>query len=540
LDDRPAAGVRAAIAVLALLATTLLVAVLEGPLGVPDASAAYLLAVVSVAVAAGTRAAIGTAIGAFLAYDILFIEPRLTITVSDPGEWLNLLLLLLVGIVVGQLAGLQRNRADAAEAREREARAVFGVSHALATAPSLEEAAASIVAILAADARMERAWIRLGDDGAAVSTLADSRPGAPLPPTANAAVLRRMPGAEPAVWTRVHEPGRTGASLPDLLAHRVRIADGERAIGSVWCLRRRELPPPDRSETRLLSAAADQLAGALVRRRLAAAATDAEITRRSEAAKTALLDSVSHDLRTPLASIRTAAGALMDPDVTWSAEEMRHTAGAIDREADRLNRLVSNLLDMSRIDAGVLQPQVAPYVLADLLERTAERMVPLLQPRTLELAVPADLEPVRVDEVWIDQVLTNLLENAARYTPADATVRITARAEEGGVRLTIADDGPGVPATALPRLFEKFYRVPRPREGSRRGSGIGLSVVRGLVDAMGGRIEARAVEPHGLAVDLWLPVAGLAAPDVAGTAQAPAPVPVPAILDEAPEVADAL
>jgi signal transduction histidine kinase len=187
---------------------------------------------------------------------------------------------------------------------------------------------------------------------------------------------------------------------------------------------------------------------------------------------------------------------------------------------------------MSRIDAGVLQPQVAPYVLADLLERTAERMVPLLQPRTLELAVPADLEPVRVDEVWIDQVLTNLLENAARYTPADATVRITARAEEGGVRLTIADDGPGVPATALPRLFEKFYRAPRPREGSRRGSGIGLSVVRGLVDAMGGRIEARAVEPHGLAVDLWLPVAGLAAPEVAGTA--------PANLGEDPEVADAL
>ncbi len=488
----------------ALIAASLLVALLEGSLGVPDASASYLLAVVAVAVAVGTRAAIATAVGAFLAYDYLFISPIHTLTVSDPGEWLHLLLLTLVGIVVGQLAGLQRMRADAAEAREHDARALFGISHAIATEPTLEAAAGRIVGMVARGARMERVWIRLGEEGGAASTLADTAPAASLPAPASFAVLRRMPGEEPAVWTRVHEPGRSGTVGPDVLAHRARILEGERALGSLWCLRRRGLPTPDGSETRLVAAAADQLAGAIVRRRLAAAATDAEVARRSEAAKTALLDSVSHDLRTPLASIRTAAGALMDPEVDWTADEMRRTAGAIDREADRLNRLVSNLLDMSRIDAGVLQPMLAAHVLADLVERTVERVAPLLAPRTPVVDVPPELVPVLVDEVWTDQVLTNLLENVARYTPAGTTVRVTAAAEADRVRVTIADDGPGVSPEALARLFEKFYRAPRAAEGSRRGSGIGLSVAVALVEAMGGAIAARAVEPHGLAVDVWL------------------------------------
>lgn len=505
----------AALVLGALVASTLLVAVLHTWLGVPDASAAYLLGVVAVGVAAGTRAAIATAVGAFLATNFVFTEPRFTITVSDPGDWLELVLLLVVGVVVGQLAGLQRRRADAAEMREREARALFGVSQQLATAATLEEAAGEIARILARDAGMERAWIRVEEEGAAGAVIADTGAGSPLPSTAVSAVLQRKPGATPAEWMRVHEPGRGGgAGGPGggpgggrHVAYRVRMTADERVIGSVWAIRRRTEPRPDRSQTRLLGSAADQLAGALVRRRLATLATEAEVARRSEAAKSALLDSVSHDLRTPLASIRTAAGSLMDPAVAWDPGEMRLTAGAIDREADRLNRLVSNLLDMSRIEAGVLRPHLATHVLADLVERTATRLGPALAPRTLQLDVPSDLPLVQVDDVWIDQVLANLLENAARYTPPDATLAITAQADGRAVRLTLADDGPGVPATALPRLFEKFYRVPRAGEGARRGSGIGLSVVRGLVDGMGGRIAARAVTPHGLAVDAWLPVA---------------------------------
>ena len=145
-----------------LIGVSVLVAILEQPVGIPDASAAYLLAVVGIAVALGTRAAVATAIGAFLAYNVLFVEPRFTVTVADPAEWLTLLLLLGVGIVVGELAGSQRERAEAALAREREARALFKASRALATAPALPEAAHAIVELLREECDLSRAWIPTG------------------------------------------------------------------------------------------------------------------------------------------------------------------------------------------------------------------------------------------------------------------------------------------------------------------------------------------------------------------------------------------
>jgi two-component system sensor histidine kinase KdpD len=287
-------------------------------------------------------------------------------------------------------------------------------------------------------------------------------------------------------------------------------------LGSVWGTRPRDAGAPTRSQTRLLAAAADQLAGSITRQRLAAQATEAEVARRSEALKSALLDSVSHDLRTPLASIRAAAGSLMDPHVQWEPGDARATAAAIDKEAERLARLVSDLLDMSRIEAGGLKPLLRVHIVADLVEATASRLAPALAPRTLDIAVPPDLPPVAVDEVYVDQVLTNLLENVGRYTPPESHVRIAAEVQGDRVAVTVEDDGPGVPDGSLPRLFEKFYRVPRAREGSRRGTGVGMAVARGLVEAMGGDIDAHRSALGGLAVTVRLPIAPLpdeAAPD---------------------------
>jgi two-component system sensor histidine kinase KdpD len=230
-----------------------------------------------------------------------------------------------------------------------------------------------------------------------------------------------------------------------------------------------------------------------------------EVARRSDALKSALLDSVSHDLRTPLASIRAAAGSLMDPAVRWTPEEERATAASIDREADRLNRLVSNILDLSRIEAGGLVARHSAFPLEDLVRDILERLAPNLGERPIEVAIPVDLPPIDIDEVFIDQVLTNLLENTARYAGPGVAVRISARdLGSGRVGLTIEDAGQGVPPEALPRLFDKFYRVPQKAEGARRGTGIGLAVVRGLVETMGGRITARPSEMGGLAVDLEL------------------------------------
>jgi two-component system sensor histidine kinase KdpD len=282
---------------------------------------------------------------------------------------------------------------------------------------------------------------------------------------------------------------------------------GEQTFGSLWASRGRDVGDPDDAETRVLAAAADQIAGALERDRLAREATSVEVTRRSDALKSALLDSVSHDLRTPLASIRAAAGTLMDPEIEWPPEQRRDIAASIDREADWLNRLVTNLLDMSRIEAGELRPSLAVFELSDLVDHALGRSLVKVgdDERIVSVDMPAELPPVVVDELFVGQVLANTLDNAAKYAGATAPIAVSARREgDGFVRVTIEDGGEGVPAEAIPRLFEKFYRVPRKSEGSRRGTGIGLSVVRGLVDAMGGHVTARRSDLGGLAVDIDL------------------------------------
>jgi two-component system sensor histidine kinase KdpD len=479
----------------------------------------YLLAVVVMAITAGTAAAAITAVASMLIYDLLFIEPRFTLIVADPGEWLDLVVLLVVAIVVGQLAGLQRQRAEAAEVREREARALFRVNRALATARSADAAVPELLGIVLGEAGMTRAWVALDEEGTAGRIIADTDEGtSPQIPSVHV-VLQRGPGDRPPVWARVHQPRRTRADAIDgVVAYRVRIVAGERPLGSLWSTRPRDHAEPSRSATRLLAAVADQVGGALERDRLARMATDAEIARRSDALKSSLLDSVSHDLRTPLATIRTAGGALAEPDGPIDAEHVRALGGAIDREARRLDRLVANLLDMSRMQAGDIRPHLAPHVLADQVEPVIARLRPSLEPRTLEVEVADSLPLVDVDEVMLDQALTNLLENASVHTPPEARVRVTALAHPPVVVLSVEDDGPGVRDGDLPLLFDKFYRAPASRRSRGRGTGIGLTVARGMARAMGGDLVARRSELGGLAFDCSLPIASPAPDPAAGTA----------------------
>ena len=502
-----------AMAIVALAAGTLVIAILEGPpVGILDASPVFLIAVVAVGARYGTLAALTTGIGAFLVYDLLFTDPRLNLAVSDPREWLDLVLLLVVAVAVGRLASLGASRADQASRLAREAQALFAVSRLLSTT-SLDGAAPAIVERLARDAAMDRVWIaRVA--GPREKTIADTEAGTPTPSAVLVSTLVRTPGDEPARWVRSHipagerQPGQDPAAARTVALYRVRMEADGAVRGSVWATRARAAGEPSREETRLLALAADQIGQAMRREQLAAEATEAEVARRGEAAKSALLDSVSHDLRTPLASIRAAAGSLIDPAVTWTAEERRAAALGIDAEADRLDRLVTSVLDLSRIEGGSLHPDLEVFDLATLVEPVVERLRPTAGGRPIEVAIPDDLPPVRVDAVLLDQVLTNLLENAIRYAPAPAPLRILARSiEPDGIELIVEDGGPGVPPEARAHLFDKFYRVGRRGEGSRRGLGIGLSVVLGMVEAMHGSVRAETSELGGLAVRLVLPTA---------------------------------
>jgi two-component system sensor histidine kinase KdpD len=499
-----------AVAIPSLAGATAVVALLQFFVGVPNASSVYLLAVVATAFAAGALGAVVASIASFLLYDFLFVQPTFTFTIADAGEWLNLALLLFVGIVVGELTALQRQRTVDARERAREARALFRVSRRLATRASTMAVLRGIAEGLCAETAMDRVWIALGPDDAGEAIAADSSkdPRPTLP--ASISVLKRTPGDEPAEWVRVHRQtvkgratsvGRTAAAERE--AYRIRIEAAGEPLGSIWSVRSRGHGGPTSTETRLLSSAADQIGQALAQDRLAAESQAAEVARQSDELKSALLQSVSHDLRTPLATIRAAAGTLR-PGSDVSVPDQQASVEAIDREVEYLNRLVTNLLDLSRIEAGVLRADRDVFPLDDLVERTVGRSRGRVADRTIEVQVPD--EAVEVDPIFFDESLGNVLDNALKYTPADARILVSARAVTPAlVRLTIEDSGPGVPQAALNRLFEKFYRVDARASGSRSGTGIGLAVVRGLVEAMGGSVRARRSELGGLAVDLDLP-----------------------------------
>jgi two-component system, OmpR family, sensor histidine kinase KdpD len=492
-------------------------AILEGPwFGLADASPVYFAAVAVVGSLIGTWPALATALVSFLIYDLLFTNPRLTLIVEDPREWLDLVVFLVLAIVVGRLSGLGTQRAAEASRRAAEATGLFTVGRILATAPDVETAAPLVAERLMSVAGLERVWI-VSNRGGTYTTLADTEPGEPLPASAFVTSLVRMPGDTPAHWQRAHEPVQTASApaapgsprVPTTKATILRVrmeADGI-PVGAIKAIGRGRAAEPDRAATRVLALAADQLGLAIRRDALRREATDVEIARQADALKSALLDAVSHDLRTPLASIRAQAGALADPDVPLDPDAARRAGATIDAEADRLDRLVREVLDLSRVEAGALRPDLEAIDVADAVRPVVDRLRPLLGRRDVAIEIPDDLPPARADAQLLDGLLSNLVENVARHAPPPAALRIVAVRDRERITLTLDDAGPGVPDGALGRLFERFHRLPAEREGSRRGLGIGLSIVRGFAEAMGASVQAERSPLGGLRIIVSLPVA---------------------------------
>jgi two-component system sensor histidine kinase KdpD len=499
-----------ALAVATISAATLIVLVIEQGTEIPDASAVYLVAVVVVGWVGGSVAAVGTALAAFIVYDLLFTEPRFSLAISDTTELLNLVLVLIVALAIGRLAALGRERTAEADRRAVEATDLFAISRLLATAERTETVAAAIAERLARDADLERVWIGL-EGGTRERILADTG-GGPLPNPTVILTLVRMPDEEPARWIRAHEavprrgPASRAASGGGVI--RAKIETEGTVFGSLWAVQPAGSGPPDRQATRLLSLAADQIALGLRRDRLRQEATGAEVARRSDALKSALLDSVSHDLRTPLASIRATAGNLADPALAWSPDDVREAADSIDHEAQRLDGFVRSVLDLSRIESGALRPDLEVFDLRELIEPAVARLKPALGERPVSLEFAPDLPLVRVDAVLFDAILANVLDNVADHTPPDTPVSVRAeRGNPGRVRITIEDGGPGVAISDLAFIFDKFQRVRGGGKGARRGMGVGLSIVRGMAEALGGTVTAHKGQLGGLEIELDLEAA---------------------------------
>jgi len=506
------------VAIVSLAAATVAAAIAEGALGVADASPIYLLAVVLLAGIGGTWAAVATSIASVLVYDLLFTDPRLTLTVADPAEWLSLLLFLAVAVVIGRMAALLRDRAETAERRTREAQSLVAISRALASAPTAAEARSEIEWRLQDAAEMSEVWVNLAGAQADAHTDAhtfDLRPWD---------LLRNSGEDGPGEWVRVDggEPARSSIDAAEgrttlaagampggaCDAYRTAIEVDGRTVGWLWATRELGSPMPGRGARRILALTADQLGAAIHRDELRAEATASEVARQGDALRAALLDSVSHDLRTPLASIRATSGSLLDPAVEAVPATVRAMAATIDAEASRMSELVHELLDMSRIQAGAVRPAPQVFELGELVEGVLRRTEAVLGGREVRVELPEDLPPILVDDVLFHTAVGNVLDNAARHTAAPAVIRMRARAvKDHRVELTVEDGGPGVPAEAIDRLFERFYRVIPASGTARHGLGMGLAIALGFVEALGGTIEAGHSDLGGLAIRITVPAA---------------------------------
>jgi two-component system sensor histidine kinase KdpD len=523
---------------------TLLIAGLHTAYGLPNSSLLYLLAVLTLASTVGRGPAVLAAFLAFLAANFFFVEPRYTLAIHDPGQWIALIVFLMVAVVAGQLTAALRTRA--AEARRREAFSVALFSSLNLALEGRATEAQRREHITATLYELSRALVAGQEPDALLLAIAE-RIVALLPVRACAVLLPDAQGvlqvrvARLASGAELAPMDRNEAAIHAWLATRpqatagtarygrqllVPLRAGERLIGLLRVEGDDTGAGLDDDERRLLETFAAQAALALEQARLGREALRAEILTRADALKDTLLTSVSHDLRTPLAAIRAAAGSLLQEDIAWDAEARHEFAAAIDDEAARLNRLVGNLLDMSRIDAGVLVARKELYPLDALLRAAVARhQAASGAPIALELA--PDLPPVPLDPVQIDQVLDNLLDNARKYAPPDMPIAVAALRDERGeaIRIRVADRGPGIPPAERERIFEKFGRLDR--DTTSTGSGLGLAIARGLVAAHGGRLWVEDNPGGGTQFVFSLPLRGVTAPAVpandgarlAGTAQ---------------------
>ncbi len=277
-----------------------------------------------------------------------------------------------------------------------------------------------------------------------------------------------MPGAK-----RLYLPLRTGRT----------------AIGVIGLDDDKDGPLLTPEQQRLLDALADQAAVAIERIQLVADVDRAKLAAEADRLRSALLTSISHDLKTPLASIMGAAGTLRDYRNALPEDDRTALLATVIDESERLNRFIANLLDMTRIESGAMEPNAALVDVADVVGSALRRASKITADHPIETALPDDLPMLRLDPVLFEQVLFNLLDNAAKYAPAGSAIAIRARQDGREILVTVTDEGPGLPPTDLERVFDSFYRV-RKGDQVRAGTGLGLAICRGFVEAMGGTITA--------------------------------------------------
>jgi len=490
-----------------------------GPLGA-SIPLLFLAPVLLASTVGGRRAGVLVSVVAIAVWDWYFIPPLYTVTIASARDAVALVVFLVVAVLVGQLSNATRRRTEEAMQRARSSEALYELSVALIARRDLPDVLHALTDGLRDTFNLEACAILQPDDATHTWRTAAAAGGVPL----DLSVEQSRNVAATVSW--VNDTGqpswlgqmagtglRDGRLLrPHVLQARAQFVPlrvGARPVGVLELVHSNGMRlKPDREH--LLVTFVNGATLALEQGRLAAEEQAATLALESDRLKSALLSSVSHDLRTPLAGLKVAVGSLLQKDVRWGEEDREAFLRDMDREVDRLTRLVSNLLDLSRIEAGALKADADWEDVTELIDRVVERVEPGLGDHPLLREGPATLPAVRLDAVQIEQVLTNLLENAAKYSPPGAPITLRADvADDSGsgrtLRLAVLDHGVGIPRAEQVRIFDKFYRV----AGTARrasGTGMGLAIVKGLVEANGGRVTVESAPGEGSAFTMSLPL----------------------------------
>ncbi|HEY5571858.1 MAG TPA: DUF4118 domain-containing protein [Anaerolineales bacterium] len=454
---------------LVLLSTGVLF-LLRSSLNTSTIALLYLLPVLLCTMLWGLGAGLSAGSLAFLTFNYFFIQPYYTFKVIHTQDITALVIFFLVALLISQLVGRAKQNLIAAEAREQELASLYEISSSLAGVNRREE----IVQILARQvqdiflaARVEIEVLPVSDEAGFRLSLPDEK------------AYRQDPPA----WVVPLETARgVGGEI------------------RLW----RKMPFAPESENSMLAAIAAQGALALERAALTRAENKARVLEESDRMKSALLSSVSHELRTPLSTIKASATSLLSGEVEWETEARLDLLNVVDEEADHLNQLVGNLLDMSRIEAGALEPNRQWNLISEIVSVALERMKRDLEDYRVEVDICEDLPFIPVDFMQIERVFINLLSNSAKYAPKGTVIRITARTENDHTMLVqLTNQGPHVSEEHLGSIFEKFHRVTNAERVT--GSGLGLSICKGIIEAHGGRIWAENLA-EGFAFNLVIPL----------------------------------
>jgi len=451
---------------------------------ISNVSLVFVVPVFIAAMRHGLVASSFAAILAVLSYNFFFLPPLYTFTIADPHNVVALFFLLFIAILASALASRLRMQTVRLRAEARRSADLHGFGRKIADVTTLDDLLWVVVAQLARTLRVEVVVLmpeRRADPASRLQVRAAFPPEDEID-EADLAAAR---------WSWDHDTP-TGAGTDTLPGARrlfLPLGTAQGKVALLGVLAGEQAGPLAPEQRRLLDALSDQAAIAIEKMLLVEQVNEERVASERERVRSAMLASVSHDLRTPLASIIGAISSLRSYSAQYDEAARRELLATAQEEAERLNRFVGNLLDMTRLDAGAIAPHLEPVDVGDLVSTMLRRAQPLLARHKVTSDIPADLPPVSADFPLIEQALFNLIDNAAKYAPANTGIEVSAVHSGDMVEIRIRDEGPGIAEEALPHVFDKFFRASN-GDRKRPGTGLGLAIARGFVEAMGGGVVA--------------------------------------------------